>query len=719
MALNWLDGMELLDSVSVNIGHESIQSQTNEPDSSPQTNNNMEIPIFKPTLQEWNNFDEFLNKIARFVYLVGICKLLPPIELVPSIVTYLENQMERESNKQQNGKTQYLLRSNYCQDIYTLENHGTEDKYPEDNFLNSVTDVSQREIYFWQNLEKLSPFCSESILNYSNCLQTLFDNNSIVPIPTLKPNSSKDPNRVVSAMTRENEPLEFSCSFGTTKRWEILAPNTFKLFFLQNKNATRVWYSIQEEDTVKFYKLLQDKLLSQSSDTICPNFLNHQHFIITPTFLENNDIKFSKIVQYHNEMVILFPSSCTFAIDLTENNIFSSICFQFKVDNHIYSRSAILQNCLCDNYSSGRLNGNSNNVLSNINSLDTNSMKDSNSINDQNANIIQTNNFNESISRISSPLIIKMLNDPSKDNFNNITGTIKSNGLLVNANVNNNAGNNSTSSITPSPYLSLPPLAGTPLESYKLSSTDLYQNMNNNNSLFNSNQQSNYTTNGQNCMNNNNIDNERVGGNGNDNTVIPRTSNVFSISNKVFESVSYSQPVEMNPRPTALGETNGLSSNPISLPYTVPNWNTGSLQYSSEGSDFQNEKIMPIIRSYHRVTKPKRYSNSQYNELLTRKFERDQATEESGTQEENEVLPSNMMVEEDEIVMTRNGKVYVCFQCKRKFSSGHHLTRHKRSVHTGEKPHSCPRCGKKFKRRDHVLQHLNKKMPCSPAATAF
>ncbi|SMN21673.1 similar to Saccharomyces cerevisiae YER169W RPH1 JmjC domain-containing histone demethylase [Maudiozyma saulgeensis] len=70
----------------------------------------------------------------------------------------------------------------------------------------------------------------------------------------------------------------------------------------------------------------------------------------------------------------------------------------------------------------------------------------------------------------------------------------------------------------------------------------------------------------------------------------------------------------------------------------------------------------------------------------------------------------------EEVVVSKFGKVYVCQECKRQFSSGHHLTRHKKSVHSGEKPYSCPKCGKRFKRRDHVLQHLNKKIPCVPTA---
>ena len=135
--------------------------------------------------------------------------------------------------------------------------------------------------------------------------------------------------------------------------------------------------------------------------------------------------------------------------------------------------------------------------------------------------------------------------------------------------------------------------------------------------------------------------------------------------------------------------------------------------------------------------KEKRYTTLDYNNLLYNRFQEQEKFNQNNTgphissikeergfdAEQNQqdinasqnVFTSNQSQTRflpSEVLITDSGKVYVCCDCKRQFSSGHHLTRHKKSVHSGEKPHSCPKCGKRFKRRDHVLQHLNKKIPC-------
>ncbi|NXM32210.1 ZN467 protein, partial [Oxyruncus cristatus] len=46
-----------------------------------------------------------------------------------------------------------------------------------------------------------------------------------------------------------------------------------------------------------------------------------------------------------------------------------------------------------------------------------------------------------------------------------------------------------------------------------------------------------------------------------------------------------------------------------------------------------------------------------------------------------------------------------CPRCARRFRKKTHLDRHLRT-HTGERPHPCPRCARRFAHRQHLLRHL-------------
>lgn len=80
---------------------------------------------------------------------------------------------------------------------------------------------------------------------------------------------------------------------------------------------------------------------------------------------------------------------------------------------------------------------------------------------------------------------------------------------------------------------------------------------------------------------------------------------------------------------------------------------------------------------------------------------------------EAEIEEEDHTIQNEEIILDSKGnKKYRCIHCMKFFQSGHHLTRHKTSVHSMIKLFECLRCGKQFKRKDHAWQHVCKKLSC-------
>jgi KRAB domain-containing zinc finger protein len=51
-------------------------------------------------------------------------------------------------------------------------------------------------------------------------------------------------------------------------------------------------------------------------------------------------------------------------------------------------------------------------------------------------------------------------------------------------------------------------------------------------------------------------------------------------------------------------------------------------------------------------------------------------------------------------------KPFKCDVCDVAFSQHSDMVSHKNQVHEGRRPHACPHCKSKFKRKKHLLDHL-------------
>lgn len=64
---------------------------------------------------------------------------------------------------------------------------------------------------------------------------------------------------------------------------------------------------------------------------------------------------------------------------------------------------------------------------------------------------------------------------------------------------------------------------------------------------------------------------------------------------------------------------------------------------------------------------------------------------------------------DNQILSKEKVKDFSCDKCPKSFPTRHHKERHRRCVHMNIRIHKCPYCGIRFKRKDHLHQHLHKR----------
>lgn len=638
-----------------------------------------------------------------------------------------EEDAEHETNSEhvtQKKKSQSPMKSSKIKlrnhENFTLEDF--EEFLPSYNCenLSQLTEPSRLEFlesYYWRTLNFTTPMYGADTLG--SLFNDKLDTWNVSRLPNLLDHMDR-------RLPGVNDSYLYAGLWKASFAWHLEDQDLYSINYL-HFGAPKQWYSIPQQDSHKFYKFMQDQFPEDAAK--CDEFLRHKTFIVSPKVLEKNGIRCNRIVHYEHEFIVTFPygyhAGFNYGYNLAESVNFAlekwldigskakkCMCIDDSVGIDVdklrvnWSRVNQTKRCASDEESGndkkkikeekGELppteeetkdtSGRDYQRMKSFNHLLNHSAYELQVLDDnpQNSSIRSTtpnpgqyyNGITQSISRMTSPLLSRMmdlsniveptLEDPTLKFKKRILPTSTANNAspppqrtaISQSHVFEDHDDNmlalslaSMASGASSPRLPLPPINPRP-----------------------------YSPSG-------------------DPILSPRP---------IYERnpLSYYGSVKSN---------GGTPQPPTSLPFIkrLKSPNRVTLNISRESSrspvSFNSEFRSPLAT--HSVVTGTAPANTSLNQVTVPIESPPSSPTRAIRTSKRSPQPSKLTPEE--IILSEKGKVYVCQECKRQFSSGHHLTRHKKSVHSGEKPHSCPKCGKKFKRRDHVLQHLNKKIPCT------
>ncbi|SCU85834.1 LANO_0C05622g1_1 [Lachancea nothofagi CBS 11611] len=632
--------------------------------------------------------------------------------------------------------------------------------YNHDN-LGEFQDPSRLEFlesYFWKTLAFTPPMYGADALG--SLFQDKIDVWNVSKLPSLL-------DHVRTKVPGVNDSYLYAGLWKASFAWHLEDQDLYSINYI-HFGAPKQWYSIPQEDSDKFYKFMQEQFPEHA--TKCDEFLRHKTFLVSPKQLEKNGIRCNKIVHYQHEFIITYPYGYHAGFNYGYN-LAESVNFALEDWLDIGSKA---KKCLCvedavgidveklkDDWNSSKQKRNITEVKEehqdNRNSpkdflkklktksdpYGSNTLKRPNDSTKSNDLKKEKSSFEVVCPTPGRSLPFNRLSDRESTKMKGFNELLHHSSYELQA-MEDNPQQSAIRSTTPNPGQYYSGLSqsisriSSPLLSRMMDLSNIVEPTLEDPTLkFKKNPsvqpQSHHTSQTPQMLED-------------------HDDNMLALSLASMASGASSPryplpPIQPRPYSPAVAGDTMLSSGPMyeqNNPFTYYatfKSAVNSPQPSSPG--LSNLPFIKRLKSPNRVTLNISRESSRSPVSLNAEFKSplsgklttsvttamnsnlSQATtiDRSAPSSPSEVKHSTAespkrpvtqsKISSDEIIVSDKGKVYVCQECRRQFSSGHHLTRHKKSVHSGEKPHSCPKCGKKFKRRDHVLQHLNKKIPCT------
>lgn len=694
------------------------------------------MKLLRPSLTDFEHFDRYIDTIAKDGKYDEVVKIIPPTQWLLELKTKRHHHNLRQVGFDKVIQQNFAFIEGTDDNLFKVSTKESASSHPWDNVTGNLHHSSNFNKSVGKNFNKNNnrhledthldkidknllkdcPITENGRMNIEDLEKKFWQ--SIKTVTNVKKrikDYSSDEislNKLLQISTKKNGTLVSNelilNESKTTSTWNLRDTKSMEIYFLHS-GSPRLWYSINKQNRGKFHDLvkryLKDECATKDSVSSFAAILNDKSILISPEILRAGNIEYGTIPQYKDEFIIVFPSNCCSSVD-TNLNLIERLDIQLMdptllsktEDNTINSLIALDQAELANDLlplqdtklSRDRFFELGNNKHSSTDTGPNDTFIDKNQT---------TNSRNSNRDLVEPPLFFKTsnydtvqeaLNFGDKKFFNQLESELKQDQFLVR--------NGITESTLDKILVNLP--AENP--SYLLPSLP-------SSSLEYSNQ---FIPNNFNC-----VDNSLIG-----------TSDSFALSSGMANNTFISASVT----PIGNSSFNSFISKQTvrPIPDTILNHNMNNYQYILNPSNIaieannNNNNNYATSPALPKLVNPVEEANLLGLSMKTNEFYQIEGTNnESGQEQVNgNLLDGNLSMDcshknftTEEIIKTRKGsKLFKCQICKRIFSSGHHLTRHKKCVHSNVKPYACPRCDKRFKRKDHVMQHLQKKQACKP-----
>ncbi|KER33994.1 hypothetical protein T265_00193 [Opisthorchis viverrini] len=260
-----------------------------------------EIPVYEPTVEEFQNFTDCVSKIEELgAHHIGLCKVIPPPGWSARVGGYTD--IDSMVVEKPVSQTTFGGRGVYFQNITATRNL-TFKEFSELANSSAHCTPSHRD---WSHLEK-KYWSSVGIgrpLYGANVSGTLMRGQSVWNLAALDSMLSHVLNSQNVVIPGVNTPYLYYGMWRSTFPWHVEDVDLYSVNYVHIGHP-KFWYVIPPPYARKFEAFVFEYFRSDFLN--CPSFLRHKCVLISPSVLAEAGIPTRKMVQKSGEFMITFP----------------------------------------------------------------------------------------------------------------------------------------------------------------------------------------------------------------------------------------------------------------------------------------------------------------------------------------------------------------------------------------------------------------------------